>query len=341
MSFLVGSELKKVYQRAQSEGYALMANNFTEENILVGLLDAYTKANSDLVVQVSPEACAFAGRGNKLTGLKILSGMVHELAFSAPIGVALNLDHFTYDDREIATYAAKNGLVSSVMIDASKNTFKDNVCMTQEVASQLSSSDVLLEAELGKMKELDTAGCEDDLFYVNPDQVVEFVALTGIDLLAIAIGTQHGVSKGRDLKLRIDLVKAVKDRLDSANYPCLLVLHGTSGMLPAQIREVISHGVCKLNISTLYQYQYSLVAHNFYRKHCAAIAPPNGVDDDVKTFFSSSDWKPSQKYIDLHTVGRSIRDGISKVATDLIMLAGSGGYSIRGVTYSRADRRLY
>ncbi|HDJ29473.1 MAG TPA: class II fructose-bisphosphate aldolase [Candidatus Acetothermia bacterium] len=330
MPFFRGEKLREVYKRAQAGGYAYMANNIAEENVLLGLLAGYKERNSDLVVQVSPGAAKFAGGGDKLAGLRVLSYMIRTLAEDYPIGVFLNLDHFTVNEMEIIKVAIDEGLVSSIMIDASKESFEENVRISHEVVEMAKGKDVLIEAELGKIKGVEDEIASAEAFYTDPDEAAEFIERTGADLLAISVGTQHGVSKGKDVVLRTDIAKKIRDRLEEKGLLVPLVLHGSSGLLPEQVREIIRYGVCKLNKDTRYQYEYARTAHDFYMEHSAAIVPPPGVPDQRTGLFSGSDWTPDKKVFDPRVVGREIQARIKEVAIELIDQAGSAGHTITG-----------
>ncbi len=330
MAFFGGERLREVYKRAQAGGYAYMANNIAEENVLLGLLEGYKERRSDLVVQVSPGAAKFAGGGDKLAGLRVLSYMIRTLAANYPIGVFLNLDHFTVNEMEIIRVAIDEGLVSSIMIDASKEPFEENVRISREVVEMAKGKDVLIEAELGKIKGVEDEIASAEAFYTDPDEAAEFIERTGADLLAISVGTQHGVSKGKDVVLRTDIAKRIRDRLEEKGLLVPLVLHGSSGLLPEQVREIIRYGVCKLNKDTRYQYEYARTAHDFYTAHTAAIVPPPGVPDKRTGLFSGSDWTPDKKVFDPRVVGREIQARIKEVAIELIDQAGSAGHTITG-----------
>jgi len=328
LAFLGGEKLRQAYQQALAGGYAFMANNIAESNVLVGLLEGYSERRSDLVVQISPGAAAFAGGGNKLVGLRVLSSMVRELGERYPIGVFLNLDHFTVKEKDLIREAVDKKLVSSIMIDASEEDFEGNVCISREVVEMAKGSEILIEAELGKIKGVEDEIASDEAFYTNPDEAVEFVERTGAGLLAISVGTQHGVSKGRDVVLRTDIAKKIRDKLAESGLPIPLVLHGTSGLLPEQIRQMTQYGICKLNKDTRYQYEYSRTAYDFYSTHKASIVPPSGVPDDVTGLFSGSDWAPNKKDFDPRTVGKLVRERIKQVAMELADQAGSTGHTL-------------
>jgi fructose-bisphosphate aldolase class II len=332
MPFLDGVRLKEAYGRAFDGGYAFMANNIAESNVLVGLLQGYAEKGSDLLVQISPGAASFAGDGNKLAGLRILSYMVRELASGYPIGVFINLDHFTTKEMDLIEAAIEESLASSIMIDASKENFGENVRISREVVDMANGSGILIEAELGKIKGVEDEIASDEAFYTDPEEALEFVRATGSDLLAISIGTQHGVSKGRDVVLRTDIAKEIRERFTENGLEIPLVLHGSSGLFAEQVKEIIRYGVCKLNKDTHYQYEYARAAYEFYVTHADSIVPPEGVTDDAvgSGFFSGSEWTPNKGDFDPRTVSREIRARIKRTAMTLIDQAGSAGQTLLG-----------
>ena len=328
MPFCGGDKLLLAYRLAQRDGYAFMANNVAESNVFLGLIAAYTDARSDLLVQISPGTAKFAGGGDKRAGLRALSMMIQEIANAFPICVFINLDHFTVNERDLIEEAIENRLVSSIMIDASKESFEDNVRISREVADRAAGSGILIEAELGKIKGVEDEISSDEALYTDPEEAVEFVRRTHTDLLAISVGTQHGVSKGRTLDLKVNLAGQIRDRLAADGLQTPLVLHGSSGLLPAQVREMIGNGICKLNKDTQYQYVYGRAACEFYRDHGDAILPPEDIEDDILNLFAESDWSPDKSQFDPRAVGRSIQSRIGDIATELIHQAGSGGKTL-------------
>jgi len=323
-----GVRLQEAYRRAQAERFAFMANNCAEPNVLIGLLKAYVEARSDLLVQISPGAAKFAGGGDKRSGLRGLSALIRELADPLSISVFINLDHFTIGELDLIEEAIEDRLVSSIMIDASKETFDENVRICRDVVEKASGSGVLIEAELGKIKGVEDEISSDEALYTDPDEAVEFLRQTGADLLAISVGTQHGVSKGRDLVLRADLAARIRDRLAEAGLATPLVLHGTSGLLPEQVREMIGYGICKLNKDTHYQYVYGRTAAEFFVANAGGIVPPAGVEDDVVNLFAQSDWSPDKKLFDPRAVGGAIQERVCDIARQLIEQAGSRGRTL-------------
>ncbi len=327
MPFCGGEKLREAYRAAQTGRFAFMANNFAEPNVLLGLLGAYAEAHSDLLVQISPGAAKFAGGGDKRAGLRALSAMVREVAEAYPICVFINLDHFTTGEMALIEEAIRDRLVSSIMIDASKESFEENVRISRSVVELAAGSGVMIEAELGKIRGVEDEIASDEALYTDPDEAAEFLRRTGADLLAISVGTQHGVSKGRDLELRADLAARIRDRLADADLDAPLVLHGTSGLLPEQVREMIGYGICKLNKDTHYQYVYGRTACEYYVAHADEIVPPEGVPDDVGDLFAQTDWSPNKKRFDPRAVGREIQTKVGEIARLLIDQAGSGGKS--------------
>ncbi|MFC2078534.1 class II fructose-bisphosphate aldolase [Candidatus Bipolaricaulota bacterium] len=336
MPFCGGDTLLAAYRLAQRDGYAFMANNVAEPNIYLGLMTAYSEVRSDLLVQISPGAAKFAGGGDKLAGLRALSAMIKEIAAAFPICVFVNLDHFTVNEKDLIEEAIEHRLVSSIMIDASKESFDDNVRICREVADRAAGSGILIEAELGKIKGVEDEISSDEALYTDPEEAIEFVQQTNADLLAISVGTQHGVSKGRSLDLRVDLAALIRDRLASSDLHTPLVLHGSSGLLPEQVRAMIGNGICKLNKDTQYQYVYGRAACEFYRDHADAILPPEGTEDDILNLFAQSDWSPDKSEFDPRVVGRCIQSQIGDIAKELIAQAGSGGKTL----YSQKERAL-
>lgn len=328
MPFYGGDKLLSAYRLAQRDGYAFMANNVAESNTYLGLIAAYTKARSDLLVQVTPGAAKFAGGGDKRVGLRALSMMFQEIANAFPICVFINLDHFTVDERDLIEEAVEHRLVSSIMIDASRESFEDNVRICRKVVDRAAGSGILIEAELGKIKGVEDEISSDEALYTDPEEAVEFIHRTNADLLAISVGTQHGVSKGRTLDLRVDLAARIRDRLSDNGLQTPLVLHGSSGLLPEQVREMIGNGICKLNKDTQYQYVYGRAACEFYRDHADAVLPPAGVKDDILNLFAQSDWSPDKSQFDPRVVGRRIQSRIGDIAAALIQQAGSGGKTL-------------
>jgi fructose-bisphosphate aldolase class II len=188
-------------------------------------------------------------------------------------------------------------------------------------------ADILVEAELGKIKGVEDEIVSEKAFYTDPEQAVEFVDRTGCDLLAISVGTQHGVAKGKNLELRPDLAEEIRTALADHGLDTPLVLHGSSGVQPDQLQEMLTHGICKVNKDTRYQYEYTRTAFDLYRASTNEIVPPEGVEDYRDSFFNEVEWSPNKDRFDPRVAGREIRERIADVYVDLAEVAGSAGRS--------------
>ena len=329
MPYHRGSELAATYAVAREGGYGFVASNVTHPDIAAGLLRGAEGADSDIVLQVKRDTAEYFGSGSVAAGLRVLGAQVRELAADLDVGVFLNVDHVDADDRALLDAAVDSGIPSSVMIDASDRSFEENVDGTRELVERIEDAgeDLLVEAELGTIAGEESGTVTDEAFYTDPEEAVEFVERTGCDLLAVSIGTEHGVSKGRDLDLRVDLAREIDAALRERGFDVPLVVHGSSGLTPEQVSALMETGVCKLNTNTRYQYEYARTACEFYREHADAIVPPEGVADDRTTFFSEAEWSPVKAEFNPQVVGREIRDRIAEVYGELAETSGSAGRS--------------
>ncbi len=328
MPFYKGDKLADVYEDALYEGYGLVASNVAEPNVMMGLMKGAERANSDLLLQMSNGACTFAGNGDPIAGLKAMGNYIDLIANQFDVGVFLNMDHQT--DLNTIQRQIDLEIPSSIMIDASHEDFEDNVEKSRRVVEMVDSADadILVEAELGKIKGVEDEIVAEKAFYTDPEQAVEFVDRTGCDLLAISVGTQHGVAKGKDLEIRPDLAEDIHEALLDHGLDTPLVLHGSSGLQPEQLQQMLERGICKVNKDTRYQYEYTRTAYDLYRQNDEAIVPPGSGDDaDRDTFFNNVEWSPNKEYFDPRVAGRDIRERIADVYEDLATTAGSAGKS--------------
>ena len=222
---------KEMFQKSMEGHYAIGAFNINNMEFIQAITDAAEEAKSPVILQVSSSAIKYARMG-------YLRKMVEAAVESTSIPIALHLDHGP--DFETCKMCIDNGF-TSVMIDASKYDFEENVRITKEVVDYAHSHGVVVEAELGTLAgvEDEVSVNEDDARYTNPDQAYEFVQRTGVDSLAIAIGTSHGAYKFKgDAKLRFDILAKVKEKLP--NTP--IVLHGASTVIPALVEMCNNNG---------------------------------------------------------------------------------------------------
>ena len=328
MPFGDGAQLRDVYRRMKREGYAFIASNVAEPNVLLGLLEGAEASRADLLVQISYGAMGFAGAGDAWAGLRALSSYLRAVSECYSIGIFLNLDHQQEKHLDLVERAIAARIPSSIMIDASHEPFERNVAITRKVVEMAHPRGILVEGELGIIKGAEEDVVSDEAFYTDPDDAVEFVERTGVDLLAISIGTEHGVSKGRTLTLRLDLARRVNEALREAGYDIPLVIHGSSGLSTEQLRELIRCGVCKINRDTFYQYLYTCTAYDFYRQRHESIVPPEGVRFDPETFESSNDWTPDKKAFDPRAVGKEIQRAVKEALMRFNEEIGSAGRSL-------------
>ncbi len=256
---------KEMFQKAFEGKYAIGAFNINNLEIIQGVVDACKKNNSAVILQVSKSAYNYVGP-------HYLMGLVEAASKSSGVDIALHLDHGA--DFDIIKEVIDLGF-TSVMFDGSHYDYEENVAKTKEIVEYAHAKGVVVEAELGKL-----AGIEDEVnvdtanaTYTDPDQALDFVQRTGVDSLAIAIGTSHGAYKFKgEPKLDFARLEKITENLEKAgykNYP--IVLHGASAVdenavnicnkyggeisgakgIPAEmLRKASALSVCKINMDT-------------------------------------------------------------------------------------------
>lgn len=253
---------KEMFEKAYKGGYAVGAFNINNMEIIQAITEACAEDHSPVILQVSAGARKYAKHA-------YLMALAKAAVEDTGIDLALHLDHGA--DFEICKSCIDGGF-SSVMIDGSKYSFEENVELTKKVVEYAHAHGVVVEGELGKL-----AGIEDDVhvtaedaMFTNPAEVEEFVTRTGVDSLAIAIGTSHGAYKfkpGTKPQLRFDILEEISKRLPG--FP--IVLHGASSVIPNlvdeinacggnmpdaigipedMLRQAASMAVCKINIDS-------------------------------------------------------------------------------------------
>ena len=268
---------KEMFKKAYEGGYAVGAFNVNNMEIIQGITEAAKELNAPLILQVSAGARKYA---NHTYLVKLVEAAVEETG----LPIALHLDHG--DSFELCKSCIDGGF-TSVMIDGSHLDYEENVALTKKVVDYAHERGVTVEGELGQL-----AGIEDDVnvsaedaSFTDPDQVYDFVTRTGVDSLAIAIGTSHGAYKfkpGQKPQLRFDILEEVSKRLP--NFP--IVLHGASSVVPEFVEMINTYGgkmpdaigipedmlrkaatmaVCKINIDS----DLRLALTGAVRKHLA------------------------------------------------------------------------
>lgn len=257
MAFITSTEM---FKKSLKSDYAVGAFNVNNMEIIQGIVDAAKQEQAPIILQVSAGARKYAKPAYLLK-------LVEAAMMDTGLDICLHLDHG--EDFEICKQCIDGGF-TSVMIDGSKHPFEDNVALTKKVVEYAHAHGVVVEAELGKL-----AGVEDNIkvdskfaTYTDPEEAAEFVEKTGVDSLAIAIGTSHGAYKfSGDPQLDFDRLREIHKLIPDTP----LVLHGASTVLPEfvdkcnryggnipgakgvpeeMIMEAAKYGICKVNIDT-------------------------------------------------------------------------------------------
>ena len=223
----------EMFKKAYAGGYAVGAFNVNNMEMIQAIVEAANECRSPVILQVSAGARKYANP-------VYLRHLVEAAVETTDIPIAMHLDHGA--DFDICKSSIDGGF-TSVMIDASSKPWEENIAITKKVVEYAHDHGVVVEAELGKLAgiEDDVHVANDDAMFTSPDEVEEFTSRTGIDSLAIAIGTSHGAYKfkpGQDPKLRIDILEEVGRRLPG--FP--IVLHGASSVPQDQVAVVNQYG---------------------------------------------------------------------------------------------------
>ena len=306
---------KKMFEKAFEGGYAIGAFNINNMEIIQGVVAAAKAQNSAVILQVSKSALKYAHP-------KYQKAMVDAAIEETDLDIALHLDHGS--DFEVCKDCIEYGF-TSVMFDGSHLEYEENVAQTKKIVEYAHERGIVVEAELGKL-----AGVEDEVnvdaahaTYTDPDQAVDFVKRTGVDSLAIAIGTSHGAYKFKgEAKLDFDRLATITEKLEAAgfhNYP--IVLHGASSVdqrcvamcneyggniagakgIPAEmLRKASSMAVCKINMDTDLRLAMTAAVRKFFGDEPAAFDPRGYlgagraliqelVEDKIKNVIGSTD----------------------------------------------------
>ena len=251
---------KEMFKKAYEGGYAIGAFNVNNMEVIQGITETAKEVNAPLILQVSAGARKNA---NHTYLMKLIEAAIEETG----LPICVHLDHG--DSFELCKSCIDGGF-TSVMIDGSHLPFEENIKLTKQVVDYAHDKGVTVEGELGRLAgiEDDVNVSEEDAAFTNPDEVEEFVERTGVDSLAIAIGTSHGAFKFKgEPKLRFDILEEIGKRLPG--FP--IVLHGASSVIPEYVdminkyggempgaqgvpedmlRKAASMAVCKINIDS-------------------------------------------------------------------------------------------
>ncbi len=267
-----------VLQKAMKQKYAVGAFNVFNLETVQAVIDGAEKLKSPVIMQTSESAIQYAG-------LKMIEEMIAVAACSANVPVVMHLDHGR--DVQIIRQCLNQGY-TSIMFDGSLFNFRKNIFLTKKAVALVHKNGASVEAELGRI-----SGSEDKIAgaygYTNPKEAKEFVEKTGVDALAISIGTSHGMFKGRTHALRFDLLQEIRRKV---KIP--LVLHGASmvdpqtvrkakhyglkiekyrGVKEEDLRKAIRMGISKINVDTDLRLVFTSAMREFLKKHSRSINP--------------------------------------------------------------------
>lgn len=321
--YLEGSQLKEIFLKAKKERFGIIASNVVFDSTIRGLLQGYDKQRSDGLLQMSSGACKYAAGDSKnlIIGADLISSIIKTLStqfMSSAVG--LHIDHATPNYFDFIKECVEKGFVSSVMIDASKEDFNENVRITKEVVKLCHPYSVLVEGEIGYIK-----GTEDEIvseteLYTSPEEALEFVKQTNVDLFAASVGTNHGVTKGEKVELRLDLIKEIDDLLIANDAETGIVLHGASGLTAKQQQTAIRNGVVKINKDTDYQYIMAKAVQQYWEKEKDAVICPNEVNED--------DYTPDKKRFDPRKWLIHAEKAVQEQVEELVKISGSARNTI-------------
>lgn len=227
--------------RAQQEGWAVGAFNANTLEQVQAIVLAAQAENAPAIIQVSHRALTYIGSGNEIQGLKYIAAIGKIAAESVTAPLALHLDHGT--ESEVLQAIALG--FTSVMFDGDGLSFYENISITKRLCEIAHSVGVCMEAEVGEVPKPDGKDYDETAIELTqPDEAAQFAEATGIDTLAVALGSVHGL-KAKTISLDLDRLAAIRDRV---SIP--LVLHGSSGVSDRDIKQGVVMGLCKVNVAT-------------------------------------------------------------------------------------------
>ena len=236
-------DAKEMLIKATEENYAVGAFNITNLIQMEAVVDTAVRMKAPLIIQTSVTPSIFLNA-------RVLANIYKTMAESAPIPICLHLDHCT--DVEYCKTCADAGY-TNIMIDASKQDFKDNIRQTREVSDYCHGiGGISVEGELGTVSGVEDQikVAQDEAALCDPEQALEFVEETKIDIFAPAIGTAHGVYKTKNPKLDFDRMEKIFKLINGKGVKTPLVVHGGTGLQPDVVKRLVSLGGSKFNVST-------------------------------------------------------------------------------------------
>jgi len=265
---------------ARSNGYAVAAFNCENTEMIQAVIAAGEEMKAPIIIQTTPSTIGYAS-------VEIFAAIGAVLARNSTIPVALHLDHgSTFDMAQDALRAG----YTSIMIDGSRLPLEENIEITKKTVDLCAKAGIPVEGELGHVGGKEDGAVSGGSAYTDPEEAVKFIKETGVSSLAIGVGTAHGVYTSKPV-LNIELISVLRKSLAVP-----LVLHGSSGLEDAVIRNCIAHGICKVNIATDLRITYTQAVREFLKQD------PNCYDP--------------KKY------GTAARKAVKKVAIERIIVCG-------------------
>ncbi len=248
---------RDMLRNAQAGHYAVGAFNAENMEMVQAIIAAAEELGAPVMIQTTPGTLKYAAPA-------LYAANVAAAAADARVPVAIHLDHG--DSFACAARALRAGY-TSIMIDGSKHPLEENIAITRAVVDMCAPCGVPVEGELGRV-----GGKEDDLVcenagYTDPEEAVRFVAETGVDALAVGVGTAHGVY-AKEPVLNVELISQLRGRIDVP-----MVLHGASGLSPEAVRECVSRGICKVNVATELRIAYTQAVGRYLAENPKTIDP--------------------------------------------------------------------
>ncbi|PIV25214.1 tagatose-bisphosphate aldolase [Candidatus Berkelbacteria bacterium CG03_land_8_20_14_0_80_40_36] len=230
------TNLNKILSDARKGGYAIAQFNFSDLEVAQGIAEGASEMGSSVIFGASEKAIEYAGIENLVDIVKNLSEQFSQ------IPMALHLDHGkTF---EICQKAIEAGF-TSVMVDGSKHPFEENIKLTRKVVEFAKGKDISVEGELGMVADLKKLEIDKDaIVFPTGEQAREFIEKTGVDALAVGLGTAHGLPLP-DERIHFAVLKEVADAVSAP-----LVLHGGSNLPTLDVKKAVKMGVCKVNVDT-------------------------------------------------------------------------------------------
>ncbi len=229
--------MKEILTVANKNNFAVPAFNISDYNMFNGIMEAAEEKNAPVIIAIHPDELSHITT-------EMVKGIIERIHNSS-IPAVVHLDHGGTFSQVVTAIRAG---FTSVMIDASSQPYEDNVATCLKVCEAAHAVNVSVEGELGTIGNTDSVEttAPDQILYTDPEQAKDFIEKTGIDCLAIAIGTSHGIyPKDKKPELRIDILDEIKKIVDAP-----LVLHGGSSNKDSEIAKSVEHGVNKINISS-------------------------------------------------------------------------------------------